>query len=125
MSARPPISDLITFLYTDDLAGSARFYEEILGLELVIDQGSCRIWRAAGSGYVGLCEREDAARPDGVILTLVTDEVDAWAEHLRQHGVALEEEPRFNPRYGIYHLFARDPSGYRIEIQRFERDTLR
>jgi hypothetical protein len=28
--------------------------------------------------------------------------------------------PTYNERYQIYHLFARDPNGYLIEIQRFE-----
>lgn len=30
----PPISQQITFLYTNDLATSAQFYEDKLGLEL-------------------------------------------------------------------------------------------
>jgi len=39
-----PIAEQITFLYTRDIAASARFYEEVLGLELALDQGGCRIY---------------------------------------------------------------------------------
>ena len=28
--------------------------------------------------------------------------------------------PAHNPRFGIYHLFLRDPDGHLVEIQRFD-----
>ncbi|MBU0495595.1 MAG: VOC family protein [Chloroflexi bacterium] len=118
--SHPPIDQQITFLYTRDLARSARFYEEVLGLPLALDQGGCRIYRVSAGGYVGICQRTDAPeQPAGVILTLVTPAVDEWCEHLRAHGVVLEKEPAVNPDYGIYHCFLRDPNGYLVEIQRF------
>jgi catechol 2,3-dioxygenase-like lactoylglutathione lyase family enzyme len=118
---RPPIGQQITFLYTQDLAATARFYEEVVGLELKLDQGSCRIYKVSQDGYIGFCQRSDV--PDGtsdrVILTLVTPEVDGWYEYLRAQGVAFEKPPATNPKYDIYHCFLRDPNGYLVEIQRF------
>ena len=35
----------VTFLYVKDLERSERFYGEILGLELVLNQGLARIYR--------------------------------------------------------------------------------
>ena len=55
----------------------------------------------------------------GVILTLVTVDVDIWHGYLACQGVALEP-PTHNPTYGIYHFFLQDPNGYLIEIQRFD-----
>lgn len=57
--SHPPIEQQITFLYTDDLAASTRFYEEKLGLELWLDQGSCRIYTVTGCGYLGVCQVSD------------------------------------------------------------------
>ena len=115
-----PITDQITFLYTRDLTTTAHFYEEIMRLPLVVDQGSCRIYRVAGDAYLGFCERDEAPeQPQGILFTLVTPDVDGWAEHLRAHEVTLEKAPAVNPDYGIYHCFVRDPNGYVIEIQRF------
>ena len=54
-----------------------------------------------------------------LIFTIVTPEVDAWYEYLRERGVSFEKPPEINPRYNIYHCFLRDPNGYLIEIQRF------
>lgn len=111
---------MITFCYTPDLKASARFYEETLGLPLVLDQGGCRIYRTAEQGFLGFCGRSEAAAPQGVILTLVTRDVDTWYQRLRKAGVQCEHAPRHNDGYGIYHFFFRDPSGYLIEIQRFD-----
>lgn len=110
----------ITFCYTKNLTETARFYEEIMGLPLALDQGTCRIYRVAGRAYLGFCQRADAGRPDGITLTLVTDDVDGWHRRLTAEGVPCEKAPVFNPTYKIYQTFFRDPNGYLIEIQRFE-----
>ncbi|MBD3349362.1 MAG: VOC family protein [Candidatus Eisenbacteria bacterium] len=110
----------ITFCYTRDLDTTAEFYESVLGLPLVLDQGGCRIYRAASGAYLGFCEKEKTARPEGVILTLVTEHVDGWHERLKAAGVEFEKAPALNPEYKIYHCFLKDPNGYVIEIQRFE-----
>ena len=90
----PPIDQQVTFLYTRDLEATARFYEGLIGLPLALDQGSCRIYRVAGRAYVGFCQREEAPeRPQGVILTLVTGEVDRRYETLRAKGVTFEKTP--------------------------------
>ena len=117
---RLPIEQQITFLMVRDLQATAEFYEQGLGLELAVDQGSCRIYRVVGDAYVGFCERPEAAVSAGrVILTLVTSHVDEWAAHLQAKGIELEKAPAENPTYRIYHCFVRDPDGYLIEIQRF------
>ena len=110
----------VTFCYTRDLEAATRFYEGLLGLELVLDQGVCRIWRVAATAYLGFCTREEAPRPDGIILTLVSKDVDGWHERLARRGVAFEQPPAHNPDFDIYHCFVRDPDGYLVEIQRFE-----
>jgi len=118
---RPPIEHYTTFLYTRDLAATAHFYEDLMGLPLALDQGDCRIYRVAEHGFLGFCQRDEAPMdPGGIILTLITEEVDDWYAYLVAHGVTFEEQPVFNPRYEIYHCFLRDPNGYLLEIQRFE-----
>jgi catechol 2,3-dioxygenase-like lactoylglutathione lyase family enzyme len=92
-------------------------------LSLVLDQGTCRIYRVSGNAFIGLCQRKDWAiqpsDPAPVIFTLVTAQVDEWYAHLSGQGVAFEKPPTLNPQYNIFHCFLRDPNGYLIEIQRF------
>jgi catechol 2,3-dioxygenase-like lactoylglutathione lyase family enzyme len=126
MDARPPATQLVTFLYTPDLAASRVFYEAVLGLDLALDQGSCLIFSVTREAFLGVCAnsatQQDSpghGRRKGVIVTLVSDEVDAWHDRLRAAGAAIEKPPTYNAEYDIYHVFVRDPAGYLIEIQQF------
>lgn len=124
----PPVENLmspiaydagITFCNVPDLDAVTGFYESLLGLPLVLDQGGCRIYRVAGSGYLGFCERDVVPETETVLLTLVLDDVDGLHERLVAGGAVVDQAPRDNATYGIYHAFYRDPAGYRIEVQRF------
>ena len=121
MLDNPPITQQITFLRVADLATTAHFYEQILGLELALDQGTCRIYRVTPTSFVGFCTQISvpADAPGGVILTLVSEQVDEWYVVLQQRGVSFEKAPALNPKFQIYHCFLRDPDGNLIEIQRF------
>ena len=110
----------IVFLRTLNLAKTAEFYENTLGLALALDQGKCRIYQVADKAFLGFCKNDDIIQRDGVIVTLVTQDVDEWYQQLRSQGVEFEKEPAYNPEYKIYHCFLRDPNGYLVEIQRFE-----
>lgn len=112
------IDALITFVYVTDLSRSAEFYGGVLGLELARDQGACLIYRVSPDGYLGVC---DHRRPDpgGVIITLVSDDVDGWADRLRAAGHDVDG-PHANDRFELYHLFVHDPDGHLVEVQRFD-----
>ena len=116
----PSIDQQITFFYTQDGPKTWAFYEQVLELPLVLDQGGCRIYRVAGDAYVGFCERAGPRPTEGALFTIVTDEVDAWAENLKTLNVELTQQPQHNAEYRIYHFFARDPNGYLIEFQKFD-----
>ena len=110
----------VTFLYTADLQAAAGFYASVLGLSQVLDQGMCRIFSITAEAFVGVChDPERAVVRDGMILTLVTDDVDGWYRRLSDAGVDFEREPTYNARFDVYHCFLRDPDGHLIEIQQF------
>lgn len=116
----PPIDQQITFLHTRDLEKTADFYANILGLSLALNQGVCRIYQVSGGAFLGFCQHLDAVeRPEGVILTLVSQDVDGWHAYLQAQDIPIEQTPALNAKFNIYHLFLRDPNGYLIEIQRF------
>ncbi len=108
----------ITFVYVADLDRSAAFYGDLLGLELARDQGACLIYHVAGQAYLGVCSHR-TPDPGGVIITLLSDQVDAWAERLVAAGRQVEG-PAANERFALYHCFVTDPDGYLVEIQRFD-----
>ena len=91
----------------------------------MLDQGVCRIYRVSDTGFLGFCTKVTAVGgPSGapalqVVLTLVSDHVDAWYQELLGRGVAFEKPPTLNTQFNIYHAFLRDPNGYLLEIQQF------
>ena len=110
----------ITFLPSSDLARSRAFYEEVLGLEFVNDQGTCHIYRVTTGAFLGVCERESVSPTDGVIVTLVHDDVDGWCNQIIDAGGTIERGPDHSELFGIYHAFLRDPDGNLLEIQHFD-----
>ncbi len=122
----PRIGQTIVFLPVPSLEDQHAFYHGVLQMELALDQGVCRIYRAREGSFFGFCKQSGAtvATPqvvtDGPILTLVSEDVDGWYEHCLAHEVKVDGPPRLNPKYLIYHFFAFDPAGYRVEVQRFE-----
>ena len=115
-----PFEQQVTFVYTRDLEGTARWYAEVLGLPLVLDQGSCRIFRVTTHSFIGVCSRSDrVVEPRGVVLTLVSADVDGWHERLSARGAAIDAAPRLSAEFNVYAFLVRDPNGYVLEIQEF------
>jgi predicted enzyme related to lactoylglutathione lyase len=116
----PTIDQQVTFFYCEDLEKTSQFYQNVFNLEMVLDQGTCRIFRVCGDAFVGFCQKEEPPTDkSSVIFTLVTQDVDGWYRHLSEHSVQIEKPPTENPIYNIYQMFVRDPNGYLIEVQRF------
>lgn len=128
----PPVGQTVVFLPVPSLEAQHDFYHGVLQMELALDQGVCRIYRAREGSFFGFCSQSGVVAQsgavanasdvvtDGPILTLVSDDVDAWYDHCLARGARVDGPPRLNERYQIYHFFAFDPAGYRVEVQRFE-----
>ncbi len=122
----PPCSQ-ITFLYYRDLDRARAFYEELLGLELVVDQGWARIYRVASAAFVGIVDESKGSRRaragSAVLLTLVVDDVRAWRDHLARNGVAVVRDVAVDERIEVQTCFVEDPGGYLVELQTFMNPT--
>ena len=114
------ITGFVAFYPCHDLAATTDFYTRDVGLSLVRDQKTCVIFKVASEAYLGFCQHEgDIPDHKGVIITLLTDEVDEVYRRLLRLNIETEGKPKENGSFGIYHFFARDPDGYRLEVQRF------
>lgn len=112
----------ITFLYTQDLPRLSRFYEAVLGLDCVLDQGRCRIFRASATALIGLCDIPGRPRgTDGVLVSFAVPDVDAAQAALAARGVVFDGPVQDGMGGTIRSAFFRDPEGYRLEIQSFLR----
>jgi predicted enzyme related to lactoylglutathione lyase len=115
------ISSQITWVYTDNLEHTSKFYEKDLELELVIDEGAARIFQVSSTAQIGVCVafEDRVVDPKGGMITLVTNDVDGWFDRLTKKGIVINRAPHKLEQFNIYTFFLEDPNGYVIEIQQF------
>lgn len=111
----------ITFFYYRDLPRAMRFYEDILGLPLAIDQGWCKIYRIAAGAHVGLVDESRGMNkwlPDKCVqLCIRVPDVDAWYAYAQEEALDGLSDLFVNDQIGIRAFVFNDPEGYQIEIQ--------
>ena len=111
----------ISWVYTHELDTTAEFYADKIGLKCLRDEGGARIFATADNAAIGVCQAfaERVVEPRGGMISIVTDDVDAWYRQLLDRGVEIEQAPHRLEQFGIYSFFVTDPNGYVIEFQQF------
>lgn len=115
-----------TGVYAADLKKAEAFYRDVLGLEVVGREAGRHIFFRVGSAGVLLVFNPETTRkgdmlpahgatgPGHFALGIAAEDLDAWRERLRAHGVAIEKEVRW-PRGG-QSIYFRDPAGNSVEL---------
>lgn len=116
----------ITFFYYRDLPSAMRFYEDVMGLPLAIDQGWCKIYQLCPGAHVGLVDEargmHRAAPVKPVQLCLRVGDADAWHRYATDHALPALSGIFENAALGIRAFVFEDPEGYQIEIQQAMRE---
>jgi predicted enzyme related to lactoylglutathione lyase len=116
-----PVELAITFFYYRDLAAAQRFYEEVMGFPLAIDQGWSKIMAIGGGAHVGLVDesrgmhRAHPVKP--VQLCIRVPDIDAWHAWATERAVPALSRLVENAALGIRAFVFEDPEGYQIEVQ--------
>lgn len=109
----------VIWFYYKDMEGIQRFYEEVMGFDLIADQGWAKIYRVGPTGYFGLVDEtrgmHSYTEDKGVTMSFLTADIDGWFDYLAgrgdvemRHEAVVNEEP--------YRAFvAYDPEGYYLE----------
>ena len=111
----------ITFIYCRDLPRAMRFYEDVMGLALAIDQGWCKIYQLCGGAHLGLVDETRGmhrwAPEKPVQICLRVADVDGWYAYIKDLQVKALSEMFDSENLGIRAFVFEDPEGYQIEIQ--------
>lgn len=124
---RPKVQSILeTSLYVDDMDRARRFYEEVFGLvPMVVGERLCAL-DVNGRSVLLLFRRgmsldpgqfgapHDGSGPLHFAFAVSAEELPAWEERLRLHGVAIEQRTTW-PRGG-QSLYFRDPDGHLGEL---------
>ncbi len=111
----------ITFFYYRDLPAAMRFYEDILGLPLAIDQGWCKIYEICPGAHVGLVDEAKGMNKwhpiKPVQLCIRVPDVDAWYAYAKEENLDALSDLFIADDIGIRAFVFNDPEGYQIEFQ--------
>ena len=115
------VKGLIPWLYYHDLPRAMKFYESVMGFEMVVDQGWSKIYKIRDGAYIGLVDESKgyhrASEKKPVIICLNVLDADAWYDRVVAAGVDVENLPQESKRLKIKVFMFKDPEGYVIEIQ--------
>ena len=114
------IEGMITFTYYHDLEAAAKFYEEVMGLEKVVDVEFAKVYKAAENAHMGIVDSAEghlnAAEEKPVMLTFIVDDIEAWHSHLVENGVEITQPPKEVSYLRMKTMLFKDTEGYVGEI---------
>jgi catechol 2,3-dioxygenase-like lactoylglutathione lyase family enzyme len=125
-----PIRIAETALYVDDLARAVDFYTGLFGCAVlrrderfcalrIADEEVLLLFRRGGSlepshSPGGLIPAHDGAGPLHVCFGINKDELEPWAEKLRENGIEIESRVVWPT--GAISLYFRDPDQHAVEL---------
>ena len=111
----------IVFFYYKDLPAAMRFYKDVMGLKLVIDQGWSKIYQIGGEAHIGLVDEahgmHKSAPVKPVQLCIRVPDVDAWYAYAKARQVTALSDLFISEHLGIRAFVFEDVEGYQIEMQ--------
>lgn len=99
-----------------DVAAGRRFYQEVLGLDLLMDFGWIVTYGAQGKMGIQISIMSEGGSgtptPD---LSIEVDDVEAALVRMKDAGIPVEYGPADEP-WGVRRFFVRDPFGKLVNI---------
>ncbi len=118
----PDIIATNAFYYYADVDAAWAFYRDTLDLETVADYGFAKIMRLADSSYLTLVQADSGmhstAEPKTVTLNIITDQLEAWYEHLQALQVQMRVDYDLQDEQRPGSFVAVDPEGYFLKFVR-------
>lgn len=129
-SSQPGVAAILeTALYVADLPRSRKFYERVIGLPRLAEDGHFSAYEAGPNVLLlfaqgsadhrvetphGAIPPHDAVGRQHLALGIKAGDLDAWAARLDRAGIPIEGRMDWPP--GGSSLFFRDPDGHLLEL---------
>jgi catechol 2,3-dioxygenase-like lactoylglutathione lyase family enzyme len=110
------VKRIVANVDTRNVGEAARFYRDVLGLDLLMDQGWIATYGSSERMDVQLSFASQGGSgtptPD---LSIEVDDLDAALARVREAGIAIEYGPATEP-WGVRRFYVRDPFGKLLNI---------
>lgn len=109
----------VIWFYYRDMLGIQRFYEDVLGFDLIVDQGWAKIYPVGPTSYFGLVDEQRGmhryTEQKGVTMSFLTADLDGWYDYLSSSGRIEMRSPAIEEEIPYRAFVAYDPEGYFLE----------
>ena len=108
------VKRIVANVATQNVAAAKRFYQDLLGLDLLMDHGWIRTYGRDQGVQISFASEGGSGTltPD---VSIEVDDVDEALERARKLGFAIEYGPADEP-WGVRRFYARDPFGKLVNI---------
>lgn len=116
----------ILWLYYRDLDRAQAFYEDVLGLELITDQGFAKVYPCSPTGYIGLVDESQGlhcfSEEKAVTVSFISSQIDEWYFYLMERGLQMRETLSDGESIPVRAFVTYDTAGYFLEFDWFYED---
>ncbi len=110
------VKRILANVAASDVAKASAFYEEILGLEVLMDLGWIRTYGSSSKMTIQVSVMSEGgsgtAVPD---MSIEVDDIEEALKRVRKAGIAIEYGPATEP-WGVRRFYVRDPFGKLVNI---------
>lgn len=126
------LSSQTTFLYVEDMAAARRFFDDVLGLEVVYDPLWSCVWRTGAASFLGVVDNKSRRgiiqepNKGSVLISFTVKEIDEIYEYLStREEIPYISAIRFLEDIGLKSFIFQGPEEYLFEVQEFTNFELR
>jgi predicted enzyme related to lactoylglutathione lyase/catechol 2,3-dioxygenase-like lactoylglutathione lyase family enzyme len=109
----------VVWFYYKDIGRVQQFYENVIGLDLLVDQGPVKIYQVGPSGYFGLVDEQHGmhnfTEKKAVTISFITTEIDKWYAHLSNQNDVQMHSKKIETEENYQTFIAYDPGGYYLQ----------
>jgi len=110
------VKRIVVNISTQDIAQAKRFYQDVLGLDLLMDHGWIQTFGSGTAMSVQVSVASEGGSgtrvPD---LSIEVDDVDDAFERMKAAGFPIEYGPANEP-WGVRRFYVRDPFGKLVNV---------
>lgn len=110
------VKRIVANLFVESSQQAGAFYQNILGLDLLMDLGWVRTYGAQQKMPVQVSIAEEGGSGSPVPgISVEVDDIDEVLVKVRDHGISIEYGPVDEP-WGVTRFYVRDPCGNLINV---------
>jgi catechol 2,3-dioxygenase-like lactoylglutathione lyase family enzyme len=110
------VKRIVANIAAPDIAAARRFYQDVLGLEPLMDHGWITTYGSRATMFVQISVASEGGSGTPVpALSIEVDDLEAALARMRKAGFPIEYGPADEP-WGVRRFYVRDPFGTLVNI---------